>query len=165
MADNFTISGNFCCLWHRNPVSSMADPWEEVSSVFRCRTTDRLFLRRNFYIIYLVYLLQFLRISSRVTLLLGTAGPFLFIWIWKRKNRSREQWRACWCGSNDCLMESGAKDISGAASENRLRAVFSGKTKAMAACAAGNSSAAGGNCSDHVCVWTEYGGNVRLQNK
>lgn len=40
-------------------------------------------------------------------------------------------------------MESGAKDISGAASENRLRAVFSGKTKAMAACAAGNSSAAG----------------------
>ena len=33
------------------------------------------------------YLLQFLRISSRVTLLLGTAGPFLFVWIRKRKKQ------------------------------------------------------------------------------
>ena len=88
-------------------------PWRILGKRFhRFSVAEQLiayFFAGNFYIIYLVYLLQFLRISSRVTLLLGTAGPFLFIWIWKRKNRSREQWRACWCGSNDCLMESGAK--------------------------------------------------------
>ena len=48
MADNFTISGNFCRLWHRNSVSPLADPSEKVSLLFRCRTTDRLFLRREF---------------------------------------------------------------------------------------------------------------------
>ena len=94
-------------------------PWRILGKRFhRFSVAEQLiayFFAGNFYIIYLVYLLQFLRISSRVTLLLGT--------------------------------------------------VFSGKTKAMAACAAGNSSAAGGNCSDHVCVWTEHGGNVRLQSK
>lgn len=35
------------------------------------------FFSGNFYIIYLAYLLQFLHISNRVTLILGTVGPFL----------------------------------------------------------------------------------------
>ena len=41
------------------------------------------FFAGNFYIIYLAYLLQFLHISNRVTLILGTVGPFLGVWIWK----------------------------------------------------------------------------------
>lgn len=44
------------------------------------------FFAGNFYIIYLVYLLQFLHISNRVTLILGTVGPFLGVWIWKRRS-------------------------------------------------------------------------------
>lgn len=44
------------------------------------------FFAGNFYIIYLVYLLQFLHISNRMTLILGTAGPFLSVWIWKRRS-------------------------------------------------------------------------------
>lgn len=66
-------------------------PWRILRKRFRCfSVAEQLiayFFAGNFYIIYLVYLLQFLRISSRVTLLLGTAGPFLFIWIWKRKKQ------------------------------------------------------------------------------
>lgn len=66
-------------------------PWRIFRKRFRCfSVAEQLiayFFAGNFYIIYLVYLLQFLRISSRVTLLLGTAGPFLFIWIWKRKKQ------------------------------------------------------------------------------
>ena len=60
-------------------------PWRILRKRFRCfSVAEQLiayFFAGNFYTIYLVYLLQFLRISSRVTLLLGTAGPFLFIWI------------------------------------------------------------------------------------
>lgn len=44
------------------------------------------FFAGNFYIIYLVYLLQFLHISNRVTLILGTVGPFLGVWLWKRRS-------------------------------------------------------------------------------
>ena len=66
-------------------------PWRILRKRFRCfSVAERLiayFFAGNFYIIYLVYLLQFLRISSRVTLLLGTAGPFLFVWIRKRKKQ------------------------------------------------------------------------------
>lgn len=66
-------------------------PWRILRKRFRCfSVAEQLiayFFAGNFYIIYLVYLLQFLRISSRVTLLLGTAGPFLFIWIRKRKKQ------------------------------------------------------------------------------
>lgn len=66
-------------------------PWRILGKRFhRFSVAEQLiayFFAGNFYIIYLVYLLQFLRISSRVTLLLGTAGPFLFIWIWKRKKQ------------------------------------------------------------------------------
>ena len=67
-------------------------PWRILGKRFhRFSVAEQLiayFFAGNFYIIYLVYLLQFLRISSRVTLLLGTAGPFLFIWIWKRKKQN-----------------------------------------------------------------------------
>ena len=45
------------------------------------------FFAGNFYIIYLAYLLQFLHISNRVTLILGTVGPFLGVWIWKRRSK------------------------------------------------------------------------------
>ena len=66
-------------------------PWRILRKRFRCfSVAEQLiayFFAGNFYIIYLVYLLQFLRISSRVTLLLGTAGPFLFVWIRKRKKQ------------------------------------------------------------------------------
>ena len=66
-------------------------PWRILGKRFhRFSVAEQLiayFFAGNFYIIYLVYLLQFLRISSRVTLLLGTAGPFLFVWIRKRKKQ------------------------------------------------------------------------------
>lgn len=66
-------------------------PWRILRKRFRCfSVAEQLiayFFAGNFYIIYLVYLLQFLRISNRVTLLLGTAGPFLFIWVRKRKKQ------------------------------------------------------------------------------
>ena len=80
-------------------------PWRILGKRFhRFSVAEQLiayFFAGNFYIIYLVYLLQFLRISSRVTLLLGTAGPFLFVWIRKRKKQIP--------GAIESLMESGAK--------------------------------------------------------
>ena len=41
------------------------------------------FLAGNFYIIYLVFLLQFLHISHPITLQIGTIAPFFPI-IWKK---------------------------------------------------------------------------------
>ncbi len=65
-------------------------PWLVLRKRFRrfsvAEQLTGYFFAGNFYIIYLVYLLQFLRISSRITLILGTVGPFLAVWIWKRRS-------------------------------------------------------------------------------
>lgn len=65
-------------------------PWLVLRKRFRrfsaAEQLTGYFFAGNFYIIYLVYLLQFLHISSRVTLILGTVGPFLGVWIWKRRS-------------------------------------------------------------------------------
>ena len=45
------------------------------------------FLAGNFYIIYLVFLMQFLHISGRITLLAGTALPF--VWRFLRRDRGK----------------------------------------------------------------------------
>lgn len=45
------------------------------------------FLAGNFYIIYLVFLLQFLHISHPITLQIGTIAPFFPI-IWKKRKIS-----------------------------------------------------------------------------
>ena len=45
------------------------------------------FLAGNFYIIYLVFLLQFLHISCQFTLLAGTAIPFLIVFYRKYRGR------------------------------------------------------------------------------
>ena len=42
------------------------------------------FLAGNFYVINLVFLLQFLKISGRVTLLLGSLVPFVIAFLWKK---------------------------------------------------------------------------------
>ena len=43
------------------------------------------FLVGNFYVIYLVFLLQFLKMSCQATLLIGTAMPFILVRLHKRK--------------------------------------------------------------------------------
>ena len=65
-------------------------PWMILRKRFRrfsvAEQITGYFFAGNFYIIYLVYLLQFLHISNRVTLILGTVGPFLGVWLWKRRS-------------------------------------------------------------------------------
>lgn len=66
----------------------MAGTPEAVPPFFCCGTADpRIFFCGKFLYIYLVYLLQFLHISNRVTLTAGTVGPFLLVWIWKRRSK------------------------------------------------------------------------------
>lgn len=66
-------------------------PWLVLRKRFRrfsaAEQLTGYFFAGNFYIIYLVYLLQFLHISNRVTLTAGTVGPFLLVWIWKRRSK------------------------------------------------------------------------------
>ena len=66
-------------------------PWLVLRKRFRrfsaAEQLTGYFFAGNFYIIYLVYLLQFLHISNRVTLTAGTVGPFLLMWIWKRRSK------------------------------------------------------------------------------
>ena len=50
------------------------------------------FLAGNFYIIYLVFLLQFLHISNSITLWVGTFFPFL-VQIWKKKKINTAKYR------------------------------------------------------------------------
>lgn len=64
------------------------------------RLTERFlicFLTGNFYIMSLVFLLQLLHISYRVTLLLGTLLPALIVWVYVREVHPlpffREKWR------------------------------------------------------------------------
>lgn len=49
------------------------------------------FLAGNFYVINLVFLLQFLKISGRVTLLLGSLLPFVIAFLWKKEVGIRER--------------------------------------------------------------------------
>lgn len=66
-------------------------PWMILRKRFRrfsvAEQITGYFFAGNFYIIYLAYLLQFLHISNRVTLILGTVGPFLGVWVWKRRSK------------------------------------------------------------------------------
>lgn len=50
------------------------------------------FLTGNFYIIYLVFLLQFLHISNSITLWIGTLFPFLVMVIRQGKLNSVREW-------------------------------------------------------------------------
>lgn len=66
-------------------------PWLALRNVF-CKFTisERImgyFLAGNFYVIYLVFLMEFLHISGRVTLTAGTITPFLIILYRKYRGR------------------------------------------------------------------------------
>lgn len=62
-------------------------PWIALRKVFRKFTIPEqimgYFLAGNFYVIYLVFLVQFLHISGRISLILGSIVPFVII-IYKR---------------------------------------------------------------------------------
>lgn len=69
-------------------------PWLALRNVF-CKFTisERImgyFLAGNFYVIYLVFLMEFLHISGRVTLTAGTVTPFLIILYRKYRGRIPE---------------------------------------------------------------------------
>lgn len=69
-------------------------PWLALRNVF-CKFTisERImgyFLAGNFYVIYLVFLMEFLHISGRVTLTAGTVTPFLIILYRKYRGRISE---------------------------------------------------------------------------
>lgn len=69
-------------------------PWLALRNVF-CKFTisERImgyFLAGNFYVIYLVFLMEFLHISGRVTLTAGTITPFLIILYRKYRGRIPE---------------------------------------------------------------------------
>ena len=69
-------------------------PWLALRNVF-CKFTisERImgyFLAGNFYVIYLVFLMEFLHISGRVTLMAGTVTPFLIILYRKYRGRISE---------------------------------------------------------------------------
>ena len=66
------------------------------------------FLAGNFYCINLVFLLEFLHISCRVTLIFGTALPFL-IWGYKKCNKvsfGRERFQNNTSRNNEYLQSS-----------------------------------------------------------
>lgn len=69
-------------------------PWLALRNVFRKFTiSERImgyFLAGNFYVIYLVFLMEFLHISGRVTLTAGTVTPFLIILYRKYRGRIPE---------------------------------------------------------------------------
>ncbi len=142
-------------------------PWLVLRKRFRrfsaAEQLTGYFFAGNFYIIYLVYLLQFLHISNRVTLTAGTVGPFLLVWIWKR--RSKIPGVIEWVLENvERLLsgERGKENFACAAARDHLQAVFPWKKKAMAECAAGACCDGGRDCGNYVCLWAEYDRSLRL---
>lgn len=69
-------------------------PWIALRKVFRKFTIPEqimgYFLAGNFYVIYLVFLVQFLHISGRISLILGSIVPFVIIIYKKCKGRIPE---------------------------------------------------------------------------
>ena len=145
-------------------------PWRILGKRFhRFSVAEQLiayFFAGNFYIIYLVYLLQFLRISSRVTLLLGTAGPFLFIWIWKRKKQIPGAMESLLVRIERLLDGERGKKTSLAQLRRAVsERCFRGKRKQWLHALPEIAVLLAAIAAITYVYGTEHGGNVRLQSK